>query len=124
MKAWGKIQVLSGGSWAWHFSLWLVTAPNAVSHACVQFIQEEATQPRREIGVPASMLFLFLPATCLGLQPEPELTLKSLLHHLYSEAETGGLLFIDASQKAVEPSPRQGMLRTHLYSTGGRSMVD
>lgn len=70
------------------------------------------------------MVFQLLPVSCQGLQPDSELTLRFLLHHLFLGAETGRLLFIDVNQMAVVPSSRQGILRTYLYSVGGTSMVD
>lgn len=70
------------------------------------------------MGILTPMMFQLFPATA------SELALRSLSHHLYPGAETRGLLFIDVSQMAVEPSPRQDTLRTYLYSAGRRHMVD
>jgi hypothetical protein len=81
-----------------------------------------STEKKNDVLVP--MVFQLSPVSFQGLQPASELTLRSLLHHLCLGAESGRRLFIDVSQMAVESSPRQGILRTYLYSAGGTSMVD
>lgn len=85
------------------------------------YTKRQNSTEKNDVLVP--MVSQLSPVSCQGLQPASELTLRSLLYHLCLGAETGRLLFIEVSQMSAEPSPRQGILRTYLYSAGGTSMV-